>query len=574
MDEKRGANRIVYFALLGITYLSLARLDVAIGSIARVASVSMSSGVAFAGVYLLGPWAAAAIAVADLAQGILLGGLDWQLAPSVAGNALAPLAGVLLMRRFLGRHFFADHPWYMLLFLLPGAGAQACVASVGWMANLGMRGVLWGGNFEATWWSVFSSRLIGVVVFSPAILAWQRKRLDDTQNARVGELAPVLAGVLSVGWLVFGRRLDADLLRYPLPLAMLPFMIWAAVRLDLRALSLTVLVAAAASVTGTSLGYGPFAGNTLTESLLPLQSFIGVMACITLILHASVRSWRRAESRLRRSRKALRRANRELRDLDRLKTSFMAVTSHELRTPLMCVCGTLDIIFRRKDRLAVDRRIEEYLETARRGAARLRNITARSLEVLERGEFKREMSLEWCDPGDVARRVVDEVHPFVDTRNQQLEVDISTDLPTVSMDPAKIHDVLHNLLINAVKFTPDGGVIRLEVARHSDAGWVSMRVRDSGVGVDPKDLPHIFKRFFTSFDTLSHSSGEYEFDKRGLGLGLAIVRDFTEMHGGRVEVVSQRGEGSVFEVVLPIGGPTQRFSPEDGRPAAATGVQN
>src|SRR5262249_30307733 len=109
------------------------------------------------------------------------------------------------------------------------------------------------------------------------------------------------------------------------------------------------------------------------------------------------------------------------------------------------------------------------------------------------------------------------------------------------------------LLVNAIKFTPDGGTIRL-AARRLPGGGAEIQVSDTGVGIDPASLAHVFDPFFTRFDVSRHSSGVYEFDRRGLGRGLSVVKAFVELHGGRVKVESQVNQGSTFTITLPGGG--------------------
>jgi signal transduction histidine kinase len=106
------------------------------------------------------------------------------------------------------------------------------------------------------------------------------------------------------------------------------------------------------------------------------------------------------------------------------------------------------------------------------------------------------------------------------------------------------------LLVNAIKFTPDGGRIYLAACKNPD-GTTAITVADTGVGIDAASLPRIFESFFTRFDVSRHSSGDFEFNRRGLGLGLSMVKLFVEMHGGRVEVASELGKGSRFTLVLP-----------------------
>ena len=148
---------------------------------------------------------------------------------------------------------------------------------------------------------------------------------------------------------------------------------------------------------------------------------------------------------------------------------------------------------------------------------------------------------------------MDELDPYLELRRPVRGRSRSSPawVPSRS-DPDKIADVLINLLANAVKFTPDGGTIRIAAAAEPGAtDWVRVSVSDEGVGVPADDQQHLFEPFFTGFDTLRHSSGDYQFGKRGIGLGLWLVKTFVEMHGGRVEVSSSHGQGSTFSFLLP-----------------------
>ena len=142
------------------------------------------------------------------------------------------------------------------------------------------------------------------------------------------------------------------------------------------------------------------------------------------------------------------------------------------------------------------------------------------------------------------QQAIDELAPYLELRSLAVSVSVDPNLGAIDVDQAKIADVLTNLLANAIKFTPDGGTIRIEARTEpSDDKWVRISVRDEGAGVSEADQQHLFEPFFTGFDTLRHSSGEYQFGKRGIGLGLWLVKTFVELHGGRVEVSSAPGAG-------------------------------
>ncbi len=131
-------------------------------------------------------------------------------------------------------------------------------------------------------------------------------------------------------------------------------------------------------------------------------------------------------------------------------------------------------------------------------------------------------------------------------------MEIEPQLGSIDADSAKIMDILINLLANAIKFTPDSGTIRVQAqSLEGNPEWVRVVIKDEGVGVHPGEQQYLFEPFFTGFDTLHHSSGDYQFGKRGIGLGLCLVKTFVELHGGRVEVQSTPDRGSSFVFFLP-----------------------
>ncbi len=248
---------------------------------------------------------------------------------------------------------------------------------------------------------------------------------------------------------------------------------------------------------------------------------------------------------------ALERANSDLRQLDRMKSSFIRVTSHELNTPMQVVIGMLAVQeeeMRRHPEASEDQR--RVMVSAFRGANRLKRLVERVLKIAMVGEYRVRLERTPTPPADLVQEVVEVVTPYVALRYQTLQVQVPADLPPHAMDREKIHDVLLNLLTNAIKFTPDGGTITVRAAR-DELGALTFWVSDTGMGIPEPERSHIFDEFFVSFDTRHHSSGEYEFGKRGIGLGLSIARSFVDMHGGLIWLEEQPGPGSTFCFTLP-----------------------
>jgi signal transduction histidine kinase len=259
-------------------------------------------------------------------------------------------------------------------------------------------------------------------------------------------------------------------------------------------------------------------------------------------------------------------ANRRLTEADRLKGAFLKVASHELNTPVSIILGLIELSrISPGEPFPTDR---PWIDRMGAAARRLARTVERMLQLVRSGEFGRALERQSIDIGSLVRRALDELDPYLELRGQSVAVAIDPALGPIEVDPEKIADVLINLLANAVKFTPDGGTIRVAAAVEPGApDRVRVSITDEGVGVPDDDQQHLFEPFFTGFDTLHHSSGDYQFGKRGLGLGLWLVKTFVEMHGGRVEVSSRHGRGSTFSFLLPsspaVGGGSRAESGTD-----------
>lgn len=240
-------------------------------------------------------------------------------------------------------------------------------------------------------------------------------------------------------------------------------------------------------------------------------------------------------------------ANARLIEANRLKGAFLEVASHELNTPVSVLLGLIEL---RKmatpDAPAADR---QWLDHAGSAARRLARTVERMLNLVRSGDFGRPLERRPADLALLIQGAVDKLSSYLTLRRQTVAISIEPGLEPIEVDADKIADVVVNLLANAIKFTPDGGIIRASAA--SEPGWLRVSVTDEGSGIPTDDQQYLFEPFFTGFDTLRHSSGDYQFGKRGLGLGLWLVKSFVELHGGRVELSSRHGQGSTFAFLLP-----------------------
>jgi signal transduction histidine kinase len=266
---------------------------------------------------------------------------------------------------------------------------------------------------------------------------------------------------------------------------------------------------------------------------------------------------KRLLAELQEKNKQLEAANANLQQANELKKAFIRVASHELRTPLTIVLGLSDL---GRQTPNLPPQVSQWLERIFVGSVRLNDRVDLMIKLLLADRFERTLARKPVAVAVLLHSAAAEVATFVEQRRQKLIVDAPADLGFISIEEDKIRDSVFQLLLNAIKFTPDGGTIRLSARRLAD-GRLEVQVSDTGVGIDEASLGRVFDPFFTRFDVSRHSSGVFEFDRRGLGLGLSVVKAFVEMHGGTVRVESKINQGSTFTFTLPA----------DGQPGSTAG---
>jgi PAS domain S-box-containing protein len=233
-------------------------------------------------------------------------------------------------------------------------------------------------------------------------------------------------------------------------------------------------------------------------------------------------------------------SERTLEDADRRKDEFLAMLAHELRSPLAPIrnaAHTLALLGTGDDRV---RWVSGVIE---RQVGLMTRLVDDLLDVSRITSGKIALQRATVSVREVLAQAVEAARPPADSRRQALDVDVPEDAGWVDGDPARLAQVVGNLLDNAIKYTDDGGRIRLRAWLEADE--VVIVVEDTGAGIDPELLPHVFDLFIQADRSLERKQG-------GLGLGLTLVRRLVEMHGGRVEAASAGpGLGSAFTIRLP-----------------------
>ena len=235
-------------------------------------------------------------------------------------------------------------------------------------------------------------------------------------------------------------------------------------------------------------------------------------------------------------------AEQDQRDADRRKNEFLAMLAHELRNPLAPMRSAVEILRLARGDAGVVRTAAEMME---RQVTQMVRLVDDLLDVSRITRGRIELRKERVELSTVVKQAVEATRSMLDSMGHELELELPLQPIDLCADPARLIQVIGNLLHNACKFTHEGGRIALTLERHGEQAV--LRVRDSGIGIAADQLPHIFDMFVQVDTSLERSAG-------GLGIGLTLVKSLVEMHGGEVEVRSEGlGHGCEFAVWIPIG---------------------
>jgi two-component system phosphate regulon sensor histidine kinase PhoR len=229
----------------------------------------------------------------------------------------------------------------------------------------------------------------------------------------------------------------------------------------------------------------------------------------------------------------------DLRRADRIRRDFVANVSHELRTPLTAIRGYVEALLDAPPKPVETRK---FLEIIARHSARMERLVKDLLRLARLDAGQEGLETAPCSVETLFAGVIADLTPAMDARGQSVEVHVAPDAATVGGDPAKLHDVLRNLVENASNYSPEKS--RIILTARSDETHVLLDVADSGPGIPVADLTRVFERFYRVDKDRSRESG-------GTGLGLSIVRHLVELHGGDVQAINRPEGGAIFRIRLP-----------------------
>lgn len=251
------------------------------------------------------------------------------------------------------------------------------------------------------------------------------------------------------------------------------------------------------------------------------------------------------EQQLAAARKALRECQAARADAERisaLKDEFLAIVSHELRSPLGAILGWAHMLRRRGGEEEFNRGLDVIEQSVQSQAKLIEDL----LDMSRMTSGRIRLDLQPVEPRGFIDAAAEIVQPAAEEKRIRIDKVLDLSAGPLSGDAGRLQQIMVNLLANAVKFTPEGGYVRIALQRVER--WAEIRVADTGIGIAPEFLPHVFDRFRQADSSAARRHG-------GLGLGLAIARHLVELHGGEIRAESPgQCQGATFVLRLPLAG--------------------
>ena len=506
-----------------------------------------ASGLALAGLILGGIGLWPAIALAAVIHQLLQGSGPMVAFGIALGIVTQSVLAAWLLRRFGFRNTFARVP-DTLIFILIALFFTVCVPTIGTLTFLifeptRLQGIT---STFIPWWI---GHILSVLIITPLLIRWLPRFSFTRRRNDFIEAWLAIGTVTAFGFLLYWTpfREIADI---PLVYLILVPLLWIALRVGPRFMTLALFLNAAIAISGTVflvLSTGTMA--VLGTELVQMQIYLIMISLIFLVLVTVAEERKDTANHLRENVRTLEDAVDRIRKEDEAKSRFIATLAHELRNPLAPLMSSIELMAleHQKDKrigtLASD--MNEHLET-------MRHLLDDMLDISRISREKLSLQKEHIDLQTIVARSVRSVDSLMSSRTHTLVTNVPDEAIILEADPVRLEQVFVNLLNNAAKYTEPGGTITLKAFR--SAGDATVSVTDTGIGMDATLLDHVFEPFFQI-----DQPGKL---KAGLGIGLSLTKNLVELHGGSITATSGGpGRGSTLTVRIPCAPSHQEKTP-------------
>jgi signal transduction histidine kinase len=452
------------------------------------------------------------------------------------GNTLEAVCGAYLFRKWCTHCSPFSRAYFLLKFIIIipivcmissfiGATILCVVNIVDWF----MYETIW-----LTWWI---GDVAGILTLSPLLLAgyYQSEKSLKSRGTAL-EAIFFLAAILAISWVVFGEHVYF----FQHPYLLMPFIVWAAFRFGQIGVGCSILIILGMAIWHTVHGLGPFAEDSLNDSLLLCQLFAGVVTMTGLVLAAILNEKRQSDEDMKQYANDLKRSNE---DLER----FATIASHDLKEPLRIVSNYASLLGR-KYKGKLDDQANEFIGYILDGANKMSDLIQDLLVYSRVG--REHMGFAAVDLNAACQ----EVKKNLEIAIQESQAQITCEpLPSIFGDRTQIIQLFQNLISNAIKFRSEKAPV-INISVKSVGSDYVFAVKDNGIGINPE----YFNKIFEIFNRL-HAQSEYA----GTGIGLAICKKVVEAHEGKIWLESEVGQGTTFYFRIP----RKRQAPAEGNAA-------
>jgi len=459
------------------------------------------------------------------------------------GNTLEALIGAYLCKRAGFNNSLARVKDVLILVIFSALSSTMVSSTIG-VTSLTLSHVQAWSAYRPLWLVWWLGDATGALIFAPILLVWSNRCFySSLREYNMGEAFALVAGMIITSLAIFTEPLSMGITGHVFIYLIFPFIIWAALRFGQHGTTFVTLAASIIAIWATMHGSGPFTAVSIDQSLNFLQIFMAVVAVTGLLLGAAITERRRAEEALKES--------------DRRKDEFIATLSHELRNPLAPLSNALSIL--RSSNIGT-KHYSDSLEIMGRQVKQITRLVDDLLDVSRISHGKLELKKNLITLEEVINNALETARPLIEKNGHEFSVHLPQEPVWLNADLTRLSQVFANLLNNAIKYTPTGGKILLEATAVEQT--LAVRVQDAGIGIPENMLARIFDIFTQVDSSIERAHG-------GLGIGLMLVKNLVEMHGGSIEVHSEgKDKGSEFLVKLPVVA-APAIQPSESTPAPA-----